>query len=113
MAARGIARGAAAAAMVGAALLAPHAPAVAASTSVTIEDYSYRAPEATVAVGDTVTWTNRDGVAHDVRTDKAPVAFASPLLKQGQTFSIKLTEPGVYEYFCSPHPHMVAKIVVK
>lgn len=101
------------ASVVGATFFAPHAPAFAAKTAVAIEDFSYQAPEVTVRVGDTVTWTNKDTAEHDVQTSKAPVKFASPLMKQGETFSIKFTKRGVYEYFCNPHPHMVAKIIVK
>lgn len=110
---RSFSQAAAVAAVVGAAVFAPHGSAFAASTAVSIEDFSYRAPTVTIRAGDTVTWTNKDAAAHDVRTSKAPKAFASPLLKQGEKFSIKLTQPGIYEYFCEPHPHMVAKIIVK
>ncbi|MGQ0843116.1 MAG: cupredoxin domain-containing protein [Sporichthyaceae bacterium] len=100
-------------AMAGAAVFAPHGSAFAADTAVDIQDYSYRAPEVTVSVGDAVTWTNRDGVRHDVKTKKGPAEFASKLLAQGESFTFTFAKAGVYEYFCSPHPNMVAKVIVK
>lgn len=113
MAAQKAFRNLAVAAAVGAAVFVPHAPAFAASTAVAIKDYSFQADVVTVSVGDTVTWTNKDLARHDVRTSKGPVKFGSKLLGQGDKFSYKFTKPGVYEYFCSPHPNMVAKVVVK
>ncbi|MGQ0466518.1 MAG: cupredoxin domain-containing protein [Sporichthyaceae bacterium] len=113
MAGKRAVRGFAVAAVLGAAVLVPQESASAASTAVSIKDYSYQAETVAVSVGDTVRWTNKDLAMHDVTTSKAPVKFASKLLKKGQSFSYTFTKPGVYEYFCSPHPNMVAKVVVK
>lgn len=102
-----------AALLTAAALLAPQASAHAASSEVSIEDFSYKSGVVTVKVGDTVTWTNKDTVRHDVQTSKAPKRFASPLLSKGETFSYKFASKGTYEYFCGPHSYMVAKVIVK
>ncbi len=72
-------------------------------------DYSVNVLE--VAVGDTVTWTNGDdAMMHSVTADDG--SFDSGLLATGDSWSYTFTEPGEFEYFCSPHPWMRAKVVV-
>jgi plastocyanin len=39
--------------------------------------------------------------------------FRSKALDTDDRFSFTFTTPGVYEYFCSLHPHMKATIVVE
>ena len=84
--------------------------ATAASESVDMRDYAFSMPAMQVAVGDTVTWTNQDKALHDATTTSAPVKFASPYLKTGESWSYTFTAPGVYSYVCSLHPKMVASI---
>ena len=38
---------------------------------------------------------------------------ASPVLDTDQRYSATLKTPGTYDYFCSLHPKMQGKIVVK
>ncbi|MEX0868757.1 MAG: plastocyanin/azurin family copper-binding protein [Nitriliruptoraceae bacterium] len=72
-------------------------------------DYSVNVLE--VPVGTTVTWTNEDpGIMHTVTA--ADGSFDSGLLAEGATFSYTFTETGEYEYLCTPHPWMRAKVVV-
>ena len=40
-------------------------------------------------------------------------SFDSGFLNEGDTFSYTFDEPGEYEYFCSPHPWMRAKVIVE
>ena len=64
----------------------------------------------TVAPGTKVIWINKDEVPHTVvATDKS---FRSAALDTGDTFSHVFDTPGTYEYYCSLHPQMVAKIIV-
>lgn len=65
----------------------------------------------TVPAGTTVTWTNEDGMMHTVTA--ADGSFDSGFLNEGDTFSYTFDEPGEYEYFCSPHPWMRAKVIVE
>ena len=37
----------------------------------------------------------------------------SSLFSQGQTYSHTFNEPGIYNYHCTPHPYMKAKIIVE
>jgi plastocyanin len=83
----------------------------AAAASITIDNFKFSTAELTVAPGTRVTWTNRDDAPHRiVATDKA---FASGALDTGDAFSVVFDRSGVYEYFCSIHPHMTGRIVVK
>jgi plastocyanin len=87
------------------------APAAKKTLQVKIDNFSFLPAAATVPVGTTVTWTNRDDIPHTVTsTDKR---FASPLLDTDQTFSYTFTAPGTYAYFCGLHPMMTARITVK
>jgi plastocyanin len=78
--------------------------------SVAVQAFVYDSAEVTVTVGTTVTWTNNDPVAHTV-TD-VNQAWDSGLFDQGYTFSKEFTEPGVYDYYCIPHPMMIGRVVV-
>jgi plastocyanin len=83
----------------------------AADISVKIDNFTFTPAEAEVAVGTTVVWTNGDDIPHTVVD--ADHKYKSSALDTGDTFSHTFTEPGTYEYFCSLHPHMTGKIIVK
>ena len=59
-----------------------------------------------------VEWINRDEEPHLVVSASAQFP-ASPAMDTDDHYSTIFTKPGVYTYFCSIHPHMVGKIVVK
>ena len=66
------------------------AAAAANAAAIRIDNFNFAPPTLVVAPGTTVTWTNAD-----------------------DSFSQIFTAPGEYEYFCSIHPRMVGKVVVK
>jgi plastocyanin len=76
-----------------------------------IDNFCFTPMETTVAVGTTVTWINKDDVPHTVVS--VDHKFKSQALDTDEPFSFTFKEPGTYEYFCSLHPKMVGKIVVK
>ncbi|HVN01400.1 MAG TPA: cupredoxin family copper-binding protein [Caulobacteraceae bacterium] len=78
---------------------------------VTIDNFSYSPPNLTVAAGTTVTWTNDDDIPHTVRAVDG--SFHSKAMDTSDSYSFTFTKPGVYSYFCSIHPKMVGKVVVK
>jgi predicted lipoprotein with Yx(FWY)xxD motif len=79
--------------------------------AVTIQGFAFDPPQLSVAVGTTVTWTNRDSVAHTVTGDQGE--FDSGHLDPGKTFSFTFSQPGTFAYHCTIHPQMKATIVVK
>ncbi|WP_328609338.1 cupredoxin family copper-binding protein [Amycolatopsis sp. NBC_00345] len=88
-------------------------PATAATQTVMMQDYAFTPASLTVQAGDTVTWIQHDTAPHDVVTTSAPVAFRSPLLSQGQSWSYTFRTAGTYAYYCSVHPDMRAQAVVQ
>jgi plastocyanin len=85
--------------------------AAAAPAAVRIDNFNFTPPSLVVASGATVTWTNADDSPHTVREKDGK--FKSAALDTDDTFSQTFTAPGEYEYFCTIHPRMVGKIVVK
>jgi plastocyanin len=80
------------------------------TNQITIDNFSYSPAELKVAPGTTVTWTNHDDVPHTVTENN--FKFKSPALDTDEAFSYKFETPGTYEYFCSLHPRMVARVIV-
>ena len=99
--------------VVGAAGLAGAAanPSATANPTITISNFTFGPMEITVPVGATVTWVNGDDVPHTVRAIDG--AFHSKPLDSDERFSFTFTRAGVYSYFCSIHPKMTAKVIVR
>ena len=87
-------------------------PVKASRTEVVIDSFSFSPKTAVVPIGATVTWTNHDNVPHVITSDKDQFN-KSPVLKTGQSFSNAFATAGTYSYFCSIHPPMRGKIIVK
>lgn len=81
-----------------------------AGNAVSIENLSFNPTTVEVKVGDTVTWTNNDGVSHTVTGDSG---LDSGTLAAGATYSKTFDAAGTYEYGCSIHPDMKGTVVVK
>jgi Icc protein len=77
---------------------------------VLIENFSFTPATASVAVGTTITWTNRDDIPHTVVGTEQQ--FKSRVLDTGDRFTHRFEAPGKYGYFCSIHPRMTGRIVV-
>jgi amicyanin len=93
------------------ALLAFGAVAAPEQNVVTIDNFTFTAPELTVAAGTTVKWVNHDDIPHSV-VDKNK-AFRSKALDTDDSYSFTFASAGTFDYFCGLHPHMVGKIIVK
>ena len=85
--------------------------AAAETKEITIDNFTFKTPELTVAAGTVVTWVNRDDMPHTVVG--ARKEFASPVLDTDQRFSFTFTTPGTYEYYCSIHPRMTGRVIVR
>jgi plastocyanin len=83
-----------------------------AGPTVKIDNFVFGPDTLTVSVGTTVTWINQDDIPHTVvASDKH--TFKSKVLDSDERFSFTFTKPGEFGYFCSLHPHMVGKVIVK
>jgi plastocyanin len=81
------------------------------SAAIEIDNFHYTPPTLIVAPGTTVTWKNDDDSPHSVREKDGK--FKSAALDTDDTFSQTFATPGEYDYFCSIHPYMTGKIVVR
>lgn len=79
---------------------------------VKIDNFAFDAPTVTVAPGATVTWVNDDDDPHTIVAEDGK-SFRSRTLDTGDRFAFTFMRPGTYAYFCSVHPHMTGKVVVK
>jgi plastocyanin len=75
---------------------------------VSIENFSFAPQRLEVTAGTAVTWINRDPTEHTVTAD----GFGSETLSRGADFSVRLDEPGTYDYHCEIHPEMTARVTV-
>jgi len=92
------------------ALVTTGAALAASSHEVKIAGMQFVPPTIQVQRGDTVTWRNADVVPH---TATAAGKFDSGAIAPGKTFSRKMDQPGPYDYICTYHPGMKARIEVK
>ena len=82
-----------------------------AMAEVKIDNFSFGPNELKIAVGTTVTWTNRDDIPHTVVSNDG--VFKSKVLDTDEKFSFTFSKAGTFPYFCSIHPKMVGKVVVQ
>ena len=87
-------------------------------TSVSLENIQFNPKDLTVKSGQTVTFTNKESVPHDVHKTSGPgddFSSGDPGgMQQGDTFEVTLDKPGTYEYVCEVHkPGMAGTITVK
>jgi plastocyanin len=82
------------------------------AVTIRMKDMRYQPKQTTVRIGQTVCWTNLEGVPHDA-VARQGAEFESDLFGNGGTFHTKLVQPGRVRYVCSIHPGMVGTIDVK
>ena len=66
----------------------------------------------TVKAGQVVEWDNGSGVAHNVTFDDYS-AITSDTMNSGDTYQVKFTQPGTYQYHCTFHPGMDGTVTVQ
>ena len=86
-------------------------PQAAATTNVQIDNFSFGPGTLSVAAGTTVNWTNRDDIPHNVVSIDG--VFKSKVMDTDDKFSYTFAKPGTFSYFCSIHPKMTGKVVVR
>ena len=70
---------------------------------ISMVDILYKPAEADVKVGQKVTWTNDDPVAHTVTAENG--AFDSGTVQSDETYSFTPEKAGDIPYFCEVHPN--------
>ena len=79
--------------------------------AVDIRDFAFDPTPVEIAVGDTVTWTNQDGVPHTATGEDRDV-LQSGAIAAGGTFSQTFADAGEFAYFCEFHAGMNGSVVV-
>jgi plastocyanin len=80
------------------------APAFAAEHAVTIKGMKFDPPAITVAVGDTITFTNEDPAPHTATADDG--SFDTGRLGKGESATVTIEAGGDHSYKCLVHPSM-------
>lgn len=78
---------------------------------VTIDNFTFEPVDLTIPVGTTVKWLNHDDIPHTVVESNK--AFRSKPLDTDDSYSFTFANAGTFSYFCSLHPKMTGKIIVK
>lgn len=78
-------------------------------SGVSITAFTFEPAAVTINAGQSVTWSNADGVPH---TSTALNRLWGDVLTTGDTFAYTFDNPGTYAYFCEIHPAMVGTITV-
>jgi plastocyanin len=81
------------------------------SVEVKIDNFNFTPPTLTVSTRTKVTWVNKDDVPHTVTSDDK--LFGSRAMDTDDKFSFTFQTPGTYPYYCSVHPKMTGKVIVK
>jgi len=89
----------------------PIGQAAADGTHVVVDNFSFAPTTATVPVGTTVTWTNRDDIPHNVVNPEQK--FKSPILDTDERFSYTFDVAGTYKYYCSIHPRFNPGVLLR
>ena len=92
---------------------APTSAPASAPTKVSIGNFTFSPATLEVPAGTTLQWVNEDDVPHTVLGTERDSPLRSPALDTDDRYSVVLSQPGTYHYFCSLHPHMMGTVVVK
>jgi plastocyanin len=87
------------------------APSAGSTAQVVMVNIAFKPDHLTAKVGESVQWSNQDGVPHTVKAVKGD-HFQSKVLQPGEGFRYQLGRPGVVDYVCTIHPNMKATVRV-
>jgi plastocyanin len=98
-----------AAVLLGAACVQAHADGV----TVYQEGKKFSQTDVTVKVGESVTFTNKDPVTHNVYSDTPGMAFDLKMQKPGASTTITFDHAGLVQVRCAIHPQMEMTVHVQ
>jgi plastocyanin len=82
----------------------------AAAARVSVANYLYAPATIRIRAGESVEWVNEDDVVHTVSAENG--AFESGAIRPGDVWRARFDEPGLYPYYCGPHPFMKGVVSV-
>ncbi len=85
-------------------------PALAATHTIVIDGTAFSPASVTVHRGDRVTWVNKDPFPH---TATATGAFDSGSIAAGASWTWVANKSGTFDYVCTLHPTMKARLRVQ
>jgi plastocyanin len=80
--------------------------------AIAIGNFAFEPSTLTVPAGTVLSWVNDDDAPHTVIGTDPDSPIKSLPLDTGDRYTIALTKPGTYRYFCSLHPHMTGTVIV-
>jgi len=86
-------------------------PAGAGVRTIAMDGTAFTPAQATVAVGDTVTWVNNDPFPHNVASARLPIHSGD--MQPGQRWTFRPTAAGRFDYECTLHPGMRGTLIVE
>lgn len=78
---------------------------------VAIREYRYLPARIEIHAGTAVRWSNEDDVIHTATAHDG--AWDSGGLERGESWTATFSEPGIYPYYCGPHPYMRGVVIVR
>jgi plastocyanin len=78
---------------------------------VVMEGMVFQPDVITVTSGDTIIWVNKDMVPHSATSEAA--GFDSKVIQANGSWRTRLERVGEFDYVCSFHPAMTAKLQVQ
>lgn len=97
----------------GAAVISASGSAWAKDIQIVVKNHKF-IPDTVVAhPGDKIRWVNEDQDPHNIIEKSAAKTFHSPALDTEDSYTFTAAKTGIYDYFCTFHPTMVGKLVVK
>jgi plastocyanin len=80
------------------------------AAAVSIKGFAFNPATIQAKVGENITWTNDDGVAHTVTLDDG--SSKSGNINPATTYSHAFAQAGTFTYHCEIHPQMKGTITV-
>lgn len=82
-----------------------------AAATVDISGFSFKQQIIKIKKGTKVTWTNKDNAPHTVTSDEGNLLDSAVMNKNG-TYEKVFDSTGTFRYHCTPHPDMLAAVIV-
>ena len=81
------------------------------SAAVTMQNFAFQPDPVTIAVGTTLTWTNKDSAPHALNASDG--AWSTASMNTGNSASVTFSQAGTFTYYCRIHQRMHGTVIVK